>query len=75
MFKAAQAESDYAWTELAFHYLHGIGTDPDYKKAIIKTKAPWEFINYGDAADCKKYVDDITAIGKEFKDLLTGKKG
>ena len=49
--------------------------DPDYKKAIIKTKAPWEFINYGNAADCKKYVDDITAIGKEFKDLLTGKKG
>ena len=52
-----------------------LGKQSDYKKAIIKTKAPWEFINYGDAADCKKYVDDITAIGKEFKDLLTGKKG
>ena len=48
--------------------------DPDYKKAIVKTKAPWEFINYGDAAACKKYTDSITAIGEEFKDLLTGKK-
>jgi len=47
--------------------------DPAYQKAYKKTKAPWEYIGYGDPAACAKYAADITAIGKEFKDLLTGK--
>ena len=48
--------------------------DPDYKKAVLKTKAPWENIRYGDAAACAAYVKDITAIGERFKSLMTGKK-
>ncbi len=48
--------------------------DPDYKKAVLKTKAPWENIQYGDAAACKAYAESITAIGERFKPLLTGKK-
>ncbi len=47
--------------------------DPDYKVAIEKTKAPWEFIKYGDADACAKYVKDMMAVGEEYKDLLTGK--
>jgi tripartite-type tricarboxylate transporter receptor subunit TctC len=47
--------------------------DPDYKAAVIKAKAAWEYIGYGDAAACAKYAANITRIGKEFKDLLTGK--
>ena len=53
--------------------LKKVYTDPDYKKAIVKTKAPWEFIRYGSPEDCAKYVKNITAIGEQFKDLLTGK--
>jgi tripartite-type tricarboxylate transporter receptor subunit TctC len=49
--------------------------DPAYKKAVVKTKAPWENIRYGDAASCKAYVESITAIGERFKPLLKGKKG
>ncbi len=48
--------------------------DPDYKKAVLKTKAPWENIRYGDAAACKAYADSITEIGEQFKSLMTGKK-
>lgn len=49
-------------------------SDPAYKAAVIKTKAPWEFIKYGDADACAKYVKYITDIGQEYKSLLTGKK-
>jgi tripartite-type tricarboxylate transporter receptor subunit TctC len=49
--------------------------DPDYRAAVEKAKAPWEFIKYGSAEDCATYVKNITAIGEEFKDLLTGTKG
>ena len=48
--------------------------DPDYKAAVIKSTAPWEFSVYGDAAACKKYVAYITEIGQQYKSLLTGKK-
>lgn len=48
-------------------------TDPAYKKAVVKTKAPWELIKYGNADACAAYVKNITAIGQEYKDLLTGK--
>jgi tripartite-type tricarboxylate transporter receptor subunit TctC len=47
--------------------------DPDYKVAIEKTKAPWEFIGYGGPEDCAKYVKDMMAVGNDYKDLLTGK--
>ena len=47
--------------------------DPDYKAAIEKTKAPWEFIKYGDPDACAKYMKEMMAVGEEYKDLLTGK--
>ncbi len=47
--------------------------DPEYKAAVIKTKAAWEYIGYGDAAACATYVKNIMEIGEEFKSLLTGK--
>jgi hypothetical protein len=47
--------------------------DPDYKEAVIKTKAPWELVGYGDRKACAEYVDNIMRIGNEYKDLLTGK--
>ena len=47
--------------------------DPDYKKAVVKTKAPWETIQYGDAKTCAEYAKSIMAIGEQFKDLLSGK--
>lgn len=48
--------------------------DPDYKAAIEKTGAPWELIHYGGPQDCKQYVESIMEIGREYKELLTGKK-
>ena len=48
-------------------------TDPDYKKAVLKAKAPWEYIVYGGPEECAKYASDITEIGKEYRTLLTGK--
>ncbi len=47
--------------------------DPDYKKAVIKSRGEWDYINYGNADDCKKYVKDIIEIGNRYKALLTGK--
>lgn len=55
--------------------LQQVFKDPDYKVAVEKTKAPWEFIRYGSPEDCAKYVKTITEIGEQFKDLLTGTKG
>ena len=46
--------------------------DPAYKEAVLKAKAPWEMISPGDRDACRKYVDNITALGKEYRDLLTG---
>ncbi len=47
--------------------------DPNYTKALKKTKVPMELFIYGDAKVCAQYVKDITAIGEQYKDLLTGK--
>ena len=55
--------------------LKKVYTDPDYKAAVEKTKAPWEFIKYGSPEDCAAYVKSNTKIGEEFKDLLTGTEG
>ena len=46
--------------------------DPEYKKAVIAAKAPWSMITPGGADACKKYVDNVTALGVEYRDLLTG---
>lgn len=48
-------------------------TDPDYKVAVAKSKAPWEVIAPGFEEECKTYVKNITEIGMEYRDLLTGK--
>lgn len=47
--------------------------DPDFKKAVEKTKAPWELIQYGDQKACAEYAESIMAIGEQYKDLLRGK--
>lgn len=46
--------------------------DPEYKKAVIAAKAPWSMITPGGADACKAYVDNVTALGMEYRDLLTG---
>lgn len=46
--------------------------DPAYKAAVTKAKAPWEMITPGDKSACKTYVQNITELGKEYRDLLTG---
>jgi len=53
--------------------LKKVYTDPAYKKAILKTKAPWEYIQYGGPEVCAKYTAEITAVGEQFKSLLTGR--
>jgi putative tricarboxylic transport membrane protein len=52
--------------------LDKVFADPDFKKAVKKAKLPWELISPGNAADCAKYVKNITAIGTEFRDLMRG---
>lgn len=47
--------------------------DPAYKEAVVKTKAPWELIRYGGPDECAAYARAMTEIGKEYKDLLTGR--
>ena len=39
-----------------------------------ETKVPMELFTYGSREDCAQYVKDITRIGSEYKELLTGKK-
>jgi tripartite-type tricarboxylate transporter receptor subunit TctC len=46
--------------------------DSAYKEAVLAAKAPWELIAPGGAEQCKKYVENITAVGQEYRDLLTG---
>jgi len=46
--------------------------DPAYKEAVIKGKGSWELIAPGGIEACRSYVDNITALGKEYRALLTG---
>ncbi len=46
--------------------------DPAYKEAVAAAKAPWEFISPGDTDACAEYVRNITAVGEQYRDLLTG---
>ena len=48
--------------------------DPEYKKVVVKAKGEWDYINYGNADACKKYVKDIIEIGNQYKSFLTGNK-
>ena len=59
--------------EILTSTLKKVYTDPDYKAAVVKTKAPWEYIGYGSPESCAEYVKNITTIGEQYKDLLTGK--
>ena len=47
--------------------------DPAFKEAYLKTKAPWEYVEYQGPEACAEYVKNITKIGEEFKPLLVGK--
>jgi len=53
--------------------LKKVFTDPAFKKAYLKTKAPWEFVGYQGPEACAEYARNITKIGEEFKGLLVGK--
>jgi len=53
--------------------LVAVNKDPAYQKVLKKTKVPMELFMYGSRADCAQYVKDISKIGEEYKDLLTGK--
>jgi len=46
--------------------------DPAYKDAVIAAKAPWEFIAPGGIDACADYVRNITEVGEQYRDLLTG---
>jgi len=46
--------------------------DPAYKEAVIKNKGSWELIAPGGAVECSEYVANITALGKQYRNLLTG---
>jgi hypothetical protein len=45
---------------------------PAYKDAVLEAQGSWEMITPGGPDICKNYVDSITAVGNEYKDLLTG---
>ena len=47
-------------------------TDEAYKKAVVKSKAPLEFISEGYEKECKAYVENITKVGEEYRSLLSG---
>ncbi len=48
--------------------------DPAFKKAYKKTKAPWDYVGYRGPEEAAVYAKGIAQIGKEFKELLSGKK-
>ncbi|HIC59685.1 MAG TPA: hypothetical protein EYG65_07525 [Rhodospirillales bacterium] len=54
--------------------LKKVFADPAFKKAYLKTKSPWEFIGYRGPEACAEYSRNISKIGEEFKELLSGKK-
>ena len=46
--------------------------DPAYKTAVQEGNGAWEFVKSGGPDECKTYVDNITTVGKEYRDFLTG---
>jgi hypothetical protein len=47
--------------------------DPAFKKAYLKTKNPWELVGYHNSEEAAAYAKGVTEIGREFKNLLSGK--
>ncbi|HUV21526.1 MAG TPA: hypothetical protein VMZ32_07060 [Gammaproteobacteria bacterium] len=47
-------------------------SDPAYKEAVTKGKGSWALISPGGVDACRDYVDNISALGKEYRSLLTG---
>jgi len=48
--------------------------DPDFKKAVLKAKLPWNLIKWGTPEDCAAYAKEIMSVGKDFSDLMSSKK-
>jgi len=46
--------------------------NPAYKTAVEEAKGSWEMITAGGPDECKAYVEAITAVGTEYRDLLAG---
>ena len=46
--------------------------DPAYKEAVSKGKGVWELIAPGGVEECRRYVANITDLGREYRSLLTG---
>ena len=46
--------------------------DPAYEAAVTKGKGSWSLISPGGVEECRKYVSNITALGQEYRSLLTG---
>jgi tripartite-type tricarboxylate transporter receptor subunit TctC len=49
-----------------------VATDPAYEQAVIKGKGSWALIRPGGVEACADYVKNISALGKEYRNLLTG---
>ena len=47
-------------------------TDPAYKEAVSKGKGSWSLIAPGGIEECRQYVGNISALGQEYRSLLTG---
>ena len=54
--------------------LKKVFTDPAFKEAYLKTKAPWEYVEYQGPEACAEYAKGITEIGEEYKELLVGEQ-
>jgi len=49
-----------------------VATDPAYEQAVIKGKGSWALVRPGGVEACADYVKNISALGKEYRNLLTG---
>lgn len=47
--------------------------DPAFKETYLKTGSPWELVGYRGPEECIKYGKEISKIGEDFKELLSGK--
>ncbi|MDA0241093.1 MAG: tripartite tricarboxylate transporter substrate-binding protein [Proteobacteria bacterium] len=48
--------------------------DPDFIAAYKKTKAPLEYVGYRGPDEAAEFVKNTMAVGRDFKQFLTGKK-
>lgn len=47
--------------------------DPAFKKAYLKAKGNWEYVNYGGIKECAAFKASMLELGKKYKSYLTGK--